>query len=174
MHVMRVVPLVGRLACRLVLAGLLLWAGVSKASDHQGSILSVNSYDVLPDTLVRLTATLLPWIEIAIAMLLILGLFVRFAGASTAILTAVFVAGMAQAKARGLQIDCGCFGAGGAGDGVSWWDILRDVPIVLAGLFLTLRPRGPWQLDNMFEEREEDDEHDHGQTHETTAPARSG
>jgi uncharacterized membrane protein YphA (DoxX/SURF4 family) len=171
---MRTLSLVGRLACRLVPAGLFLWAGVSKASDHQGSILSVSSYDVLPGELVRVVATLLPWIEIALAALLILGLFVRFAGASTAILTAVFIAGMAQAKARGLQIDCGCFGAGGAGDGVSWWDIFRDVPIVLAGLFLTLRPRGPWQLDNMFEEAEEDDEHDHGQAHEATAPARSG
>jgi uncharacterized membrane protein YphA (DoxX/SURF4 family) len=165
---------VGRLACRLVPAALLLWAGMAKALDRQGSILSVDSYDVLPDTLVRLVATLLPWIEIAIATLLIMGLFVRFAGAATAIVTLVFIAGMAQAKARGLQIDCGCFGAGGYGDGVSWWDILRDVPIVLAGVFLTLRPRGPWQLDNMFEEREEDDEHDRGQTHEATAPARSG
>jgi uncharacterized membrane protein YphA (DoxX/SURF4 family) len=174
MQVMRPLLLVGRLACRLVPAGLLLWAGVAKALDQQGSILSVSSYELLPDPLVRLFATLLPWAEIAIAALLILGLFVRFAGAATAIVTVVFIAGMAQAKARGLQIDCGCFGAGGAGDGVSWWDIVRDVPIVLAGLYLTLRPRGPWQLDNLFEEREEADEHDRDQAHEATAPARSG
>ena len=38
------------------------------------------------------------------------------------------------AKARGLAIDCGCFGGGGTGDGVTWWDIARDIPIVLAGL----------------------------------------
>lgn len=176
---MSVVPPAGRLACRLVPAGVLLWAGIAKALDQQGSLLSVSSYDVLPDTLARPVATLLPWVEIAIAALLLLGLFVRFAGASTAILTTVFVAGLIQAKARGLQIDCGCFSVGGAGDGVSWWDIIRDVPIALAGLYLALRPRGPWQLDNLFEDKgtldEEDvDEHDHGQTHETTATARSG
>jgi len=61
---------------------------------------------------------------------------------------------MAQAKARGLEIDCGCFGGGGAGEGVTWWDIARDVPILLAGIYLAVRPRGPLQLDNLFEEPE--------------------
>jgi uncharacterized membrane protein YphA (DoxX/SURF4 family) len=171
---MRSVSLVVRLACRLVPAGLLLWAGLAKAFDPQGSILSVSAYDVLPDTLVRPVASLLPWVEIALATLLILGLFVRFAGASTAILSVIFIAGMAQAKARGLQIDCGCFGAGGAGDGVSWWDIGRDIPIALAGLYLAIRPRGPWQLDNVFEGTEEIDEQQHDQADQAPAPASRG
>jgi uncharacterized membrane protein YphA (DoxX/SURF4 family) len=165
--------LVGRLACRLVPAGLLLWAGIAKALDHQGSILSVDGYAVFPDPVVRIVAAVLPWLEIAIATLLILGLFVRFAGVATAVLTLMFIAGMAQAKARGLEIDCGCFGAGGAGDGVSWWDILRDIPIVLAGMYLALRPEGPWQLDTVFEEKEDVDEHDHRATHEAAAATSS-
>jgi uncharacterized membrane protein YphA (DoxX/SURF4 family) len=169
---MRSLPIVGRLLCRLVPAGLLLWAGIAKALDTQGSILSVSAYDVLPDPLVRAVAALLPWVEIVLATLLILGLFVRFAGTSTAILTIVFIAGMAQAKARGLQIDCGCFGAGGAGDGVSWWDLLRDVPLALAGGYLAWRPRGPWQLDNRFLDGEDPDElHEDNQARTT---ARSG
>lgn len=139
-----------RLACRLVPAGLLLWAGVAKALDRQGSILAVDAYEVLPEMLVRPVATVLPWVEIGVAALLVLGLFVRFAGVSTAALAAVFIAGMAQAKARGLAIDCGCFGGGGPGEGVSWWDIARDVPILLTGLYLAWRPRGPLQLDNVF------------------------
>ena len=142
--------LVFRLACRLVPAALLLWAGLAKAFARQDSILAVNAYDVLPERLVEPVAILLPWVEIGVAILLVLGLFVRFAGIATATLAAVFIAGMAQAKARGLQIDCGCFGGGGAGEGVSWWDIIRDIPILLAGLYLAVRPRGPLQLDNIF------------------------
>jgi len=166
-------PLVGRLACRLVPAGLFLWAGISKALDPQGSVLSVDGYEVLPDPVVQVVAILLPWIEIAIATLLILGLFMRFAGLATVALMIVFIAGMAQAKARGLEIDCGCFGSSGAGEGVSWWDILRDVPLVLAGLYLASRPRGPWQLDNLFGgEMEEDDEHDNGTADQAAATAR--
>ncbi|MGZ8599139.1 MAG: MauE/DoxX family redox-associated membrane protein [Actinomycetota bacterium] len=139
-----------RLACRLIPAGIFLWAGLAKAFARQDSILAVNAYDVLPERLIEPVAVLLPWAEIALAVLLVLGLFVRVAGLGTALLSAVFIAGLAQAKARGLQIDCGCFGGGGPGSGVTWWDIVRDVPLVLAGAYLALRPRGPLQLDEVF------------------------
>ncbi|HSJ50985.1 MAG TPA: MauE/DoxX family redox-associated membrane protein [Actinomycetota bacterium] len=147
-----------RLGCRLVPAGLLLWAGLAKAFDRQESILAVDAYDVLPEPGVRLVAALLPWVEVGVAILLIAGLFVRFAGLATAALGVMFIAAMGQAKARGLEIDCGCFGGGGPGQGVSWWDIVRDVPIVLFGVYLAVRPRGPWQLDNLYPPTEADEE----------------
>ena len=147
---------------RLLPAGILVWSGVAKlVAGRQNGILSVDAYDVLPSGLVEPVAILLPWVELAVAALLILGLFTRFAGFGLAGLSAVFIAGMAQAKARGLKIDCGCFGAGGAGEGVSWFDILRDVPLFAAGVFLAWRPRGPCQLDNRFGGEDlEDDEAD--------------
>jgi uncharacterized membrane protein YphA (DoxX/SURF4 family) len=139
------------LLSRGVPAALLLWAGLAKAFDHQDAVLAVDAYDVLPAAAVRIVATVLPWIEIGVGLLLVLGLFTRVAGLATAALSVVFLAAMGQAKARGLQIDCGCFGAGGAGDGVSWFDLLRDVPILFAGIYLALRPRGPLRLDSYFE-----------------------
>jgi uncharacterized membrane protein YphA (DoxX/SURF4 family) len=157
MTVPRPLAIAARLLVRLVPGALFLWAGLEKAFDRQESILAVNAYDVLPEGLVRVVAAVLPWVEIAVGLLLILGLFVRFAGIATAVLAGVFIAGLAQAKARGLAIDCGCFGGGGAGDGVSWWDILRDVPILLCGVYLAARPRGPLQLDNVFLDVEVDD-----------------
>ncbi|HEX6401108.1 MAG TPA: MauE/DoxX family redox-associated membrane protein [Actinomycetota bacterium] len=170
---MGALPLVGRLLCRIVPAGLFLWAGLAKVTDIQGSINSVDAYDVLPDPVAELVGTLLPWAEIGLAALLLTGLFVRSAGAATAVLTLLFIVGMAQAKARGLAIDCGCFGVSGTGDGVSWWDIVRDVPLLVAGAYLAVRPRGPWQLDNLFETTEENDGFDDGQTHEAAAAAGS-
>lgn len=155
-----------RLACRLYPAVLLLWAGLLKAFDRQESILAVDAYDVLPDGMVRLVAAVLPWVEIGVAALLLLGLFVRFAGIATAVLGTMFIVAMAQAKARGLAIDCGCFGGGGAGSGVSWWDIVRDIPIVLCGLYLAARPHGPLQLDNRFFEVEVDDGEGDGEREE--------
>jgi len=162
--------IVWRLLCRGVPAFLLLWAGIAKAMDRQEAILAVGSYDVMPRNMVEAVATLLPWAEIGVGVLLVLGLFTRFAGIATAALAALFIAGMGQAKARGLAIDCGCFGGGGPGQGVSWLDIARDVPVLLAGLYLAARPRGPLQLDNYFES-----EGDHGERvgseagHETAA-----
>lgn len=142
------------LVARLALGAVFLWAGLAKAVDRQGSILSVDAYDVLPDSLARIVGTALPWLEIALGVFLILGLFVRFAGAAVAILTLVFIAGLSQAKARGLPIDCGCFGASATGNGVGWFDILRDIPIFAAGVFLAWRPGGPLQLDQVIERKE--------------------
>ena len=139
-----------RLACRLVPAGLFLWAGFAKAFDRQGSILAVSAYDVLPDSLVKPVATLLPWVEIVVGVLLILGLFTRFAGLATMGLMGAFIVGLAQAKARGLKISCGCFGTGGPGSGVTWWELIRDTGLFAAGAFLVWRPRGALQLDNYF------------------------
>ncbi len=138
-------------------AVLLLWAGLAKVSDHQGAILAVDAYDALPAGVVEPVATLLPWLEIATGVLLVLGLFTRAAGLATAGLAALFIVAMGQAKARGLQIDCGCFGGGGRGGGVTWLDIARDAPILLAGLYLFIRPHGPFQLDRHFMEERHDE-----------------
>lgn len=169
----RALVVAGRLAVRLVPAALLLWGGLVKALDRQSSILAVDAYDVLPEGMVRPVAAVLPWVEIGVAVLLVLGLFMRFAGIATAVLGGIFILGMAQAKARGLEIDCGCFGGGGAGDGVGWWDLVRDAIFVLApGIYLALHPQGPLQLDNRFQDLEDDDG-EHREADQALAPARA-
>jgi uncharacterized membrane protein YphA (DoxX/SURF4 family) len=142
------------LLCRAALGAVFLWAGLAKAVDRQGSILSVDAYDVLPGSVARIVGTALPWLEIALGVFLIVGLFVRFAGAGVAFLSLIFIVALSQAKARGLQIDCGCFGASATGNGVGWFDIVRDIPILAAGLFLAVRPEGPLQIDEMLERKE--------------------
>jgi uncharacterized membrane protein YphA (DoxX/SURF4 family) len=151
---------VAALAFRAGCGSVLLWAGIAKALDRQGSILTVDAYNVLPTGLVRPVATALPWIEIAIGVFLVLGLFVRFSGIGTAALTLVFVAALGQAKARGLPIDCGCFGGGGPGTGVGWFDIVRDLPLLAGGIFLALWPGQRLQLDRLLTRDETKEEWD--------------
>lgn len=149
-----------QLMCRALLATVFLWSGVAKILDRQSAILAVDAYDVVPRALVEPVAIILPWIEVGVAVLLLLGLFTRFAGWSSAALVIVYLAALGQAKARGLPIDCGCFGGGGPGTGVTWWDILRDVPLLLAGLFLARSPSGPFQLDRWFLEGSHDERYE--------------
>jgi uncharacterized membrane protein YphA (DoxX/SURF4 family) len=141
-------------AARLLLAGVFLWSGLSMLLDSQQSrILSVAAYDVVPTSLIRPLAMALPLLEITLGLLLLLGLFTRFAAVTTGVLLLAFVGAMAQAKARGLRIDCGCFGAGGAGTGVTWLDILRDVALLAAAGLLASRPRTPFSIDGYMEQK---------------------
>ena len=56
----------------------------------------------------------------------------------------VFIAGVTQAWARGLSIDCGCFGGGGAvaPDQTAYGrELLRDAGFLLMAAWLVVRPR---------------------------------
>jgi uncharacterized membrane protein YphA (DoxX/SURF4 family) len=98
------------LAARLAAGAIWLVAGIAKASDFDAFHAQVVGYDVLPHALTSWAAYGLPLLEIALGAYLAIGLLVRPAAWLSAGLLAVFVAAQAQAWARGLVIDCGCFG----------------------------------------------------------------
>ncbi len=98
---------------RLVLAGVFLWAGTAKIGDLAASVRAVRAFELLPEALARPVGYGLPVVEIAIGVLLLLGLLTRYAAVTAFLLMAAFVVGIAAAWARGLSIDCGCFGGGG-------------------------------------------------------------
>ena len=138
---------------RLLLGGTLVVAGALKAVDVPGAVASVRAYDLLPGGLATALGYSLPFLEIAVGVLLLVGLFTRAAAAVGALLMVMFVVGIASAWARGLNIDCGCFGTGGtvaAGQTRYLQDILRDGGLFLAGLLLLWRPRTRLSLDGML------------------------
>jgi uncharacterized membrane protein YphA (DoxX/SURF4 family) len=101
-------------AARLVVGAVLLGFGAAKVVDIDRTIRSVRAYRLLPEALVPTVGSALPVLEIALGVLLLLGLMTRPAAAVAALLSIAFVIGIASAWARGLQIECGCFGNGGA------------------------------------------------------------
>jgi len=62
------------LICRLLLGGVLLVAGGLKAFKPSESAGAVAAYKILPTNLAHLIGYALPWLEIAIGILLIIGL----------------------------------------------------------------------------------------------------
>ncbi|MCL8025565.1 MauE/DoxX family redox-associated membrane protein [Nocardioides bruguierae] len=136
-------PWVG-LAARLVVGGVWVVASLLKLPDPQQSVRAVRAYEVLPEAVVPTLGALLPGIELVVGLLLLLGLATRPAAVVSAVLLVVFVAAIGQAWARGLTIDCGCFGGGGqvADPGSSYfWEIVRDAGLLLASVWLVARPR---------------------------------
>ncbi|MGQ0573066.1 MAG: MauE/DoxX family redox-associated membrane protein [Pseudonocardia sp.] len=146
----RVLDAVGTLA-RLALAAIWLVSGVLKAVDPLQTTVAVGAYDVLPPLGVEVVAALLPWVEIALGLLLLAGLGTRFVGLLSALLMLGFIAGVAQAWARGLAIDCGCFGGGGQvapGETAYGSELLRDAGFLALAVWLVVRPRTLFALDS--------------------------
>jgi thiol-disulfide isomerase/thioredoxin/uncharacterized membrane protein YphA (DoxX/SURF4 family) len=141
-------------AGRLVLGGVLLSAGILKALDSSGAVAAVDNYDLVPGLLVQPVALGLILLEIALGGLLLCGLFTRFAAAGGGALAVVFLGALVQAKARGLQIGCGCFGGSGAGEGVTWLDLLRAFGLLVAAVYLLFSPTaGRFGLDRWLRGR---------------------
>lgn len=97
------------LLLRLFLGGIFLASGWSKLGMTMQTLASIYSYQiVLPDAVALAVAMALPWVEIALGVLLVSGFFPRTALVVAALLLVVFTALTAQAWWRGLETDCGC------------------------------------------------------------------
>jgi uncharacterized membrane protein YphA (DoxX/SURF4 family) len=138
------------LIARLGLGGVLLAAGGLKIGNLQKSAMSVRAYEMLPVGLANFLGFVLPWIEIGMGLLLIVGVAVSIVGLLGALTMLAFVVAIAQAWARGLSIDCGCFGGGGEIDPEDTKylsSILRDIGFLLLGVYLYYFPKGKFGLD---------------------------
>jgi uncharacterized membrane protein YphA (DoxX/SURF4 family) len=144
-----VLDLVGTLA-RLGLAAVSLVSGTLKAIDLDQTVVAVRAYDVLPRGAVDVVAAVLPFLEIALGLLLLLGIGTRLVAVASGALLLVFIAGVAQAWTRGLSIDCGCFGGGGAvapGATAYVQEIVRDIGFLVLAAWLVVRPHTLLSMD---------------------------
>ena len=138
------------LLSRLILGGVLFAAGALKIGNLQKSAMAVRAYEMLPVELANFLGYALPWIEIGIGLLLIVGASVKICGLLGAFTMLAFIIAIAQAWARGLSIDCGCFGGGGTIDPEETKyrsEIIRDIGLLAMGVFLYYFPKGKLSLD---------------------------
>ena len=131
------------LLSRLTLGGVLFAAGWLKVFTPAKSQMAVRAYEVLPISVANFFGIALPWFEVGLGILLILGIAVRLSALLGGALMVLFIAAISQAWARGLSIDCGCFGGGGTvepGQTKYLSEILRDSGLALLALYLVRYP----------------------------------
>ncbi len=97
---------------------------------------AVFNYQILAPRLVNPFALLLPWIELAVGVLLVAGWWLESAVILADVLLAVFLSVALFNIARGLDIDCGCFGSSGSGRPAGILTVSRDLALLLLGLYL--------------------------------------
>ena len=97
---------------RLLLGTVFVWAGTVKILDSQDFLVSLYSYEiVLPETLLRLVAVVLPWVEVTCGLAIILGIWQDAGLDLVGLLLVAFIIATGQAWVRGLETSCGCFGS---------------------------------------------------------------
>lgn len=140
------------LVARLVLAGVLGVSGIIKAADPLGTKVAVRAYSLFPDGWVEPVAIALPYLEIALGLLMLVGLAVRLTAVLAGLLLVAFIVWVISAAARGLSIDCGCFGGGGQvapGETRYTAEIVRDVGLLGLAVWLAVKPRTLWSVDGL-------------------------
>ena len=127
-----------RWIARLVLAGVFLYAGYSKAYPVEHRLqfeITLSTYQLLPPWAVIAVARVLPWLEIALGVLLLVGWQLRYFAAFTALLLTAFMIAMGITYARGIEANCGCFGFG---EPISPQSLLRDSAFLVLALYLAI------------------------------------
>lgn len=141
------------LAARLVVGGVWIYAGAIKLPDPDQSVNAVRAYELLPGDTAVTVGHVLPILEIVVGGMLVLGLLARGAAAVSALLFVAFIIGIASVWARGLEIDCGCFGGGGYDPDASSkypWEIARDTALLALSLYVVWLPRSRAALDSLL------------------------
>lgn len=116
----------------IIIGALFVYAGVLKAWDPVRFAGDIQNYHVLPWVVNVRLAFYLPWLEIICGLALIFRRFYSGALALLFSLLVVFIGASIAAKARGIDISCGCFGH--VSDQLSFaWHLVLDFAI-LAGV----------------------------------------
>jgi uncharacterized membrane protein YphA (DoxX/SURF4 family) len=136
---------------RVALGVVWIVAGASKAADLAASVRAVRAYQVLPEAVATVVGGALPFAEITLGILLVAGLGIRVTGLISGLLFVVFIVGISQAWIRGLRIECGCFGGGGAlSQGAKptyGWELARDVGLLILAAYCLVFPRSAVSAD---------------------------
>lgn len=137
---------------RVGLAAVLFAAGWAKFTEAPAlQKLAVSAYQILPDSVVGVVGVGLPILEMALAAMLLAGFATRFVAAAGGVLMVIFISGIISAWARGLHIDCGCFGGGGATKDPKYLqEILRDLGFLALAVWITVLPKSKLAVDGML------------------------
>jgi uncharacterized membrane protein YphA (DoxX/SURF4 family) len=129
---------------RIVLGFIFLYAAYTKLyfgggwhlGDYQFFFaMAIDSYKMLPMWAVEWMARVLPWFELTLGALLVIGDGLRWTGSITSGLLLVFIAAITRAKILGLEINCGCFGNN---EKLGTATFVRDTSFLILALAVTV------------------------------------
>jgi len=123
------------IVARLALAAVLNWAAYTKLRDPWMIFaMEIDAMHIVPGGMVEFLARSVPWLELMIGVLLLLGIQTRLTAAVATALLAVFFTTLLVLYLRGFQGDCGCFGPG---EQLGPKTLTRDGALLLLSMWVT-------------------------------------
>lgn len=135
---------------RIAMAGILIAAAIPKFADINQSVRAVRAYRLLPEAVVPFVGTTLPYLEILLAVILLVGAMTRAGAWVWNVMMLGFMIGVIWVWAKGYSIDCGCFGGGGeVEEGQTNYPLhlAERIGFLIMGTFLAIFPRSALSLD---------------------------
>jgi putative oxidoreductase len=121
----------------ILIGALFVYAGAVKIIDPAAFARDIDNYKILPWQPSVWLAFYLPWLEVLAGLALIMRVLFRGAVLIVTGLMIVFVVASIVAKARGLDVSCGCFGHASQYLNFTWHLVLDF--LLLGGLLLLWR-----------------------------------
>jgi len=132
---------------RAVLALVFIYAAIGKITAPEDFAQSVINYRIFPIAIVNIIAIAIPWIELTSGILLLFGSAIKENVAIIGTLLVLFIILVSISMARGLNIDCGCFGARG-GEQVGFQKIFENLVLLGLGFIIYAKENAPLSLRN--------------------------
>ncbi|GAA2004590.1 DoxX family membrane protein [Catenulispora subtropica] len=138
------------LVMRVLLAVMWFKYSLGKLGTPESNAQSVRDFRILPESLVTPFGYAQPYFELALGLLLILGLGTRLVALMSALLLLVYIGGIISLGARGIAISCGCGGSGGLvpkGHTRYTLDVIRDLIFMIPAVWLVWKPASKFSLE---------------------------
>lgn len=121
---------------RWILGVVFIYASFDKIIHPVASSEAIYNYQILPDVFINLTTIILPWLELILGIMLIIGIWLPGAVIISNGLLITFLGAMLFNLVRGLDISCGCFSTSSAGSLTNIWTVLRDGSFLALAVYL--------------------------------------
>lgn len=95
---------------RIYLALVLIISGLDKINNLTVFADSIANYKILPVQFINILAIIIPWIEVVVGGLLLLGIYIKENSVISFSVLLIFTLAVLSAVIRNLDIDCGCQG----------------------------------------------------------------
>jgi uncharacterized membrane protein YphA (DoxX/SURF4 family) len=138
------------LCLRIALGVVFIAASIDKIQNPGAFAESIANYRIVPYPFIHAMAITLPWLEIVIGCLLVLGVWTRANAAIAFGLLLVFVFAISQALIRNLDISCGCFVTSPSAHRMTRWTLYWDLIWIGWATLILLQDRGRFSVASLF------------------------